>query len=86
MFSQPAFVPAVEKDYVLVFIDTPSNKGLLTARAKAENPKLVKKYGIDGFPKALILDGDGKKVGVTGYRKGGAQAYAEHLMEIKRKR
>ena len=47
----------------------------------------MKKYGIAGFPTALILDGDGNKVGETaGYRKGGAAAYAEHLLEIERKR
>jgi len=85
VFTQPEFVPAVEKDYVLVFIDTPSNKGVLTERAKKENPKLVKKYGINGFPTALILDGDGKKVGETGYRKGGAAQYIAHLLEIKKK-
>ena len=83
VFSQPEFVPAVEKDFVLVFIDSPSDKGVLAARAKKENPKLVKKYGIGGFPTALILDGDGKKVGETGYRKGGAKPYAAHLLEIK---
>lgn len=86
VFARPEFVGAVGKDYVLVFIDSPANKGVLGERAKKENPKLVKKYGIKGFPTAVILDGDGKKVGETGYRKGGAAKYAEHLLEIKRKR
>ena len=86
VFAKPEFAPAVEKDYVLVYIDSPKDKGRLTDRAKTENPKLIKKYGIHGFPTALILDGDGNKVGVTGYRKGGAQAYAEHLLDIKKKR
>ena len=84
--AKPEFVQAVEKDYVLVFIDHPQNRGLLSARAKKENPKLMKKYGILGVPHALILDGDGNKVGETGCRKGGTAAYAEHLLEIKRKR
>ena len=86
VFSRPEFVSAVEKDYVLVYIDSPGNMSVLTERAKKENPKLVKKYGIEGFPTALILDGDGNKVGETGFRKGGAQAYAEHLLDIKKKR
>ena len=85
VFAQPEFVPAVEKDYVLVFIDSPSNKGVLSERAKKENPKLVKKYGIEGFPTALILDGDGKKIGETGYRKGGAAAYVDHLMGFRKR-
>ena len=86
VFAQPEFVPAVAQDYELVFIDAPANKGVLSARAKVENPKLVKKYGIAGFPTALILDGEGKKIGETGYRKGGAKPYAAHLLEIKKKR
>jgi len=85
VFAQPEFVPSVEKDYVLVFIDSPRKKGVLSDRAKTENPKLVKKYGIRGFPTALILDGDGKKVDETGYRDGGAKPYAEHLQSIRRK-
>ena len=83
VFAQPEFIPAVEKDYVLVFIDSTGNKGVLSDRAKKENPKLVKKYGIAGFPTALILDGDGKKVGETGYRQGGAEAYASHLVAFR---
>ena len=86
VFAKPEFVQAVENDYVLVFIDHPQNRGLLSARAKKENPKLMEKYGIAGVPHALILDGDGNKVGETGYRRGGAKAYAEHLLDIKRKR
>jgi len=85
VFAQPEFVPAVEKDYVLVYIDSPGNKGVLSERAKTENPKLVKKYGIKGFPTAIVLDGDGKKVAETGYRKGGAAQYVAHLLEIKKK-
>lgn len=46
----------------------------------------MKKYGIDGFPTALILDGDGNKIGETGYRKGGAAQYVAHLLDIKKKR
>ena len=43
-------------------------------------PERAKKDGIRGFPTAFIRDGDGKKVGETGYRDGGAEAYAGHLL------
>ena len=72
VLSDPLFVAGVADDYVLVFIDSPQDKSRLSERAKAENAKLTKKYGIQGFPTALILDGDGKKIAETGYRKGGA--------------
>ncbi len=85
VLSNPLFVVGVMDDYVLVFIDSPQNKALLSDHAKAENEKLTKKYGIRGFPTALILDGDGKKIGKTGYRPGGAAKYAEHLMGFRKK-
>ena len=85
VLSDPLFVAGVMDDYVLVFIDSPQNKSLLSNRAKAENEKLTQKYGIRGFPTALILDGDGKKVGETGYRRGGAAEYVKHLKSFRKK-
>ena len=84
VLSDPLFVAGVMDDYVLVFIDSPENKALLSDRAKAENEKLTKKYGISGFPTALILDGDGKKVGETGCRQGGAAEYVKHLKSFRK--
>ena len=83
VLSDPLFVAGVMDDYVLVFIDSPQNKARLSDHAKAENKKLTKKYGIEGYPTALILDGDGKKVGKTGYREGGAAEYVKYLKSIK---
>ena len=85
VLSDPLFVAGVMDDDVLVFIDSPGNEALLSDRAKAENEKLVEKYGIEGYPTALILDGDGKKVGKTGYREGGAVEYVEHLKSFRKK-
>ena len=85
VLSDPLFVANVMDDYVLVFIDSPENQALLSDHAKAENEKLTKKYGIRGFPTALILDGDGKKVGETGYRQGGAAEYVKHLKSFRKK-
>ncbi len=83
VLSDPVFVAGVMDDYVLVYIDSPQDKTLLSDHGKAENEKLTKKYGIRGFPTAIILDGAGKKVGETGYREGGAAKYAEHLKKIR---
>jgi len=79
VFSKKEFLDAVKDDFILVFIDTPNDKNLLSEHAKTENPKLVRKYGIRGFPTALVFDAEGKEIGKTGYRRGGAAAYAEHL-------
>ena len=85
VLSDPLFVTGVMDDYVLVFIDSPENKALLSDRAKAENEKLTEKYGIRGFPTALILDGNGNRIGKTGYRQGGAAEYVKHLKSFRKK-
>ena len=85
VLSRPEFLAGVKNDFVLVFIDSPQNKTVLSDHAKAENEKLTKKYGIRGFPTALILDGNGKKIGKTGYRQGGAAEYVKHLKSFRQK-
>ena len=85
VFSKPEFISGVEDDYVLVFIDSPEDKSLLSEHTKSANQALVEKYRIKGFPTAIVFDGDGKKVGETGYRKGGAAAYVDHLMDFRKR-
>ena len=85
VFSKPEFISGVKDDYVLVFIDLPEDKSLLSEHAKSANPALVDKYRIRGFPTAIVFDGEGKKIGETGYRKGGAAAYVDHLMSFRKR-
>ena len=59
--------------------------GIVPEYAKKANKGLAKKYGIRGYPTALIFDGDGNTVGKTGYRKGGAEGYVKHLMKFRKK-
>ena len=86
VLSDPLFVVGARDDFELVFIDSPHNEDLLSDHAKAANEKLVEKYGIEGFPMVLILDGDGNRVGETGYRRGGALKYVEHLKQLKERK
>ena len=84
VFAQPEFLEGVKKDFVLVMVDSPSDKTLLSRKAADQNPKLVKKYGVHGFPTVLIMDSDGTVLEKTGYRAGGPRKYLEHLAEIKK--
>lgn len=84
VFSKPGFVDSVTNDYVLVYVDSPSNKALLSEKAQKANPKLVEKYRIQGFPTALVLDADGNEIAKTGYRRGGSEKYAKHLKSLKK--
>ncbi|MBR4172676.1 MAG: thioredoxin family protein [Kiritimatiellae bacterium] len=84
VLSQPAFLTGITNDFVLVFIDLPQNKKLLSQHARTANKGLVEKYHIEGFPTALILDPDGRTIGMTGYMRGGPKAYVKLLMEFRK--
>ena len=77
VFSKRAFLQEATNRYVLVYIDRPSDKSLLSERAAKRNPQLIEQYGIEGFPTVLLLDGDGKVLDKMGYARGGAQHYLE---------
>lgn len=83
VFAKPEFIKAVGENYELVFIDSPSDQSVLSEHAKKANPDLVKKYGIKGFPSAIVFDNKGEEVTRTGYRDGGAEAYAAFLNDVK---
>ena len=54
--SKPEFVDEAKKDFVLVFVDSPQDKSVLSETAKKANPVLTKKYKVRGFPTVKILD------------------------------
>ena len=81
VFSQKEF-KAFAKDHVVLFLaDFPREKEL-AADVKAQNEQLRKAYGVEGFPTVLLLDAGGKVIARTGYRKGGAGAYVDHLKDL----
>ena len=51
----------------------------------AFNQKLMEKYGVRGYPTIIILDGRGKKLGQTGYMRGGSAAMIRTLDKYVRK-
>jgi protein disulfide-isomerase len=84
VFAKPEFLEGAKKDFVLVMVDSPSDKKLLSEKAAEQNPKLVEKYDVHGFPTVLVMDADGTVLEKTGYRDGGPEKYLEHLAEIKK--
>jgi protein disulfide-isomerase len=81
VFSKQAFQDYAASNLVLVELDFPRSKEQ-SAEVKAQNEALAKRYNIRGFPTILILSSDGELVEKTGYQRGGAAAYVEHLKEI----
>ena len=85
VFSDENFAASVADDFELVYIDMPRNKDLLSETAKKENPVLVKKYQVSGFPTMIIFDPkDGSEVMRGGaYMGKKAAEYAEELKRIR---
>jgi len=81
VFSTEAFRRGAAGRYVLLMVDTPRDKSLLTPKAAEENPKLVRKFGVEGFPSVVVVDKRGEEVCRLGYERGGPERYLERLDE-----
>ena len=83
VFSQSKFVKEASKRYVLVMIDSPRDKSILSKLALDQNDGLRTKYGVRGFPSVVIVDSAGEVVRRhAGYRKGGPKGYLKYLDEL----
>ena len=81
VFSQKEF-KAFAKDRVVLFLADFPRKKELSAEVKAQNEQLQQAYGIEGFPTVLLLDAGGKVIARTGYLRGGAVVYVDHLKDL----
>ena len=79
VFDTEQFRSLATNEYVLLMVDSPQDEGLLSAKAKKQNPKLVEKYKVRGFPTVLVLDAKGEVVYKGGYAKGGPKKYLKTL-------
>ena len=60
--SKKEFTDAVTNDLVCLYIDSPNDKSLISEKAREQNPKLVKKYDIKGYPSVMFIDAKGEKI------------------------
>jgi protein disulfide-isomerase len=81
VFSQADFEAFANESLVLVEVDFPRGKAQ-PVNVKTANQALATKFAITGYPTVVLLDSDGNKVGVTGYRPGGAKAYVAELQKL----
>ena len=81
VFSQPEFEEYAKKNLVLMAVDFPRAKPL-TAEVRKQNASLAQKFEIEGFPTIVILNGDGKQVGLLGYVPGGPGAFIRELAKV----
>ena len=78
VFQQKEFEEYAKESLVLVMLDFPKDIEQ-TQATKEYNNKLAQKYGIQGFPTILLIDGQGNLIAQTGYQPGGAAKYVEHI-------
>jgi len=83
VFSKSDFSEYAKKNLVLVEVDFPRFKKLSADQQKANNA-LQEKYKIEGYPTIIVLDGEGKQVGQTGY-KPSPKLFIEDLEKMKKK-
>ncbi len=81
VFSQQEFKDFAKDNLVLFMADFPRNKQLPEAEKK-QNEALMRQYKARGFPTILLLKADGEVIAQTGYRRGGAAAYVQHLQDL----
>jgi protein disulfide-isomerase len=83
IFSQAEFKEYASKNLVLMEVDFPREKEQSTD-LRDQNEKLAGRFGIQGFPTIIVLDGDGKPVGSLGYMPGGPSAFIAELEKLKK--
>lgn len=81
VFSQEAFKAYAKENLVLMLADFPNAKPQ-DAAVKEQNAKLQEKFKIQGYPTIVLVGAEGEEIARTGYRKGGPEAYVEHLKEL----
>ena len=70
VFDKEEFKTWAAENVILLELDYPNRKPQ-SPELKSQNKALAKKYKIRGYPTVLLLDGEGKVLGRTGYLKGG---------------
>jgi thioredoxin-related protein len=83
VFSQPGFLKKAAKNYVLVELDYPQ-RTKQPARIKEQNQKLVKTYGVIGFPTVLVTDARGRVYARAGYMAGGPDKFISYLEKVRK--
>jgi thioredoxin-related protein len=86
VFDLDAFKKEAPKHFVLVELDYPRNKSGMSKELLAQNERLKNEYAITGYPTIWLTDAEGRPYAKTGYQRGGAEKYLEHLAELRQKR
>ncbi len=86
IYSDKTFISGAKKKFLLLMIDSPRDKSILSAIAQKQNRGLVQKYRVRGFPTTLIVDAKGEEVHrFGGYQSGGVEGFLAALDKVAEK-
>ncbi|MEO5754554.1 MAG: thioredoxin family protein [Chthoniobacterales bacterium] len=83
VFSKPEFEDYAKENLVLLKVDFPRAQPL-SSELRKQNYELAAKFSVQGFPTIVVLNGDGKPVGLLGYVPGGPEAFLGELKKVPR--
>jgi thioredoxin-related protein len=82
VFEKELFKKEAPQRYILVQVDF-SNAEAMSEADKRQKGRIraeyTRKYGLSGYPTIYLMDPNSEVYAQTGYQKGGAQAYLDHL-------
>lgn len=81
VFTQQAFKDYAKGALVLFVADFPM-RTKQPDDLRAQNRKLQSSYRVAGYPTVILVNAQGEETARSGYRKGGAEAYVEHLKDL----
>ena len=81
VFTKPEFQEYATKNLVLLEVDFPRGKEL-TASQKVQNQTLAQEFRVQGFPTLVVLDSEGRIIGILGYTPGGPAAFIAELAKL----
>lgn len=87
IWQSDVFKTESEKNWVLIKADFPKKKAnLLSADLTENNKKLAEKYNKEGnFPLVVLLDKNGKVLGMTGFKNVSADEYLKIIYALENK-
>ena len=83
IYSDKNFIAAAKKKFVLLMIDSPRDKSILSPLAAKQNGELTSKYNVRGFPTTVIVRPSGEEVRrFGGYQRSGVDGFLKALDEV----